>query len=484
MPAWWGWAPSLFGTAFCFVLGAAIGSFLNVVAYRVPKGEGLFSPPSRCPQCETKLKWRQNLPILGWLLLRGRCRFCRSRISGQYPLVEFITAALFAFMYAAWFGETGGTPWFHGALQPDWAVAGIGRMWPYLLVLYTVIAGLIAMTLIDARTFMIPLSIPWFVTLVAFVVHPLHAAWIGTAWRGEWVIPVPADMPGAWTALGGMLGVVACAFLLKIGAIPRSFADFDQWAAEAQRKEQEAAASGSTTPEITGGEAALGPLLMRVFYFTAPTVSLMAIGFMIGLRFGFPLEFTLAGTLIGLAIGVVVRRFAPGSSQIDDAEPEWIRYPHARREALKEVFCLLCIVAFAIAGWWIGSNLNGAPSPWVRALAGASLGYLVGGGLVWIVRILGSLAFGKEAMGMGDVHLLAAVGAALGWLDPVLAFFTAPFFGLAWVFAAAIFAKRKGVAMALPFGPHLAAGSIVVLIAWPIYERLLTAIIPATTGAP
>lgn len=484
MPAWWGWAPSVFGAAFCFALGAAIGSFLNVVAYRIPKGEGLFSPPSRCPRCETKLRWRQNLPILGWILLRGRCRFCRSPFSIQYPLVEFITALLFAFIYAAWFGETGGHPWFNGALQPDWAVAGIGRMWPYLGVVYVLVAGLIAMTLIDARTFMIPLSIPWFVTLVAFVAHPLHGLWIGSSWRGEWTIPVPGSTQGAGFALGGMLGVLACALLLFLGAIPRSFADFEQWAADAQRKELEAAARGDSPPEITGGEAALGPLLMRVFYFTAPAVTLMAIGFMIGMRAGRPLEFTFAGTLIGLAIGIVLRRFAPGSSQIDDAEPDWIRYPHARREALKEVFCLMCIGAFAFAGWWIGSNLTGSPAPWVRGLAGVSLGYLVGGALVWLVRILGSLAFGKEAMGMGDVHLLAAVGACLGWLDPVLAFFTAPFFGLTWVFAAAIFAKRKGVAMALPFGPHLAAGAIVVLIAWPAYERLLRAIIPPSIGSP
>lgn len=484
MPAWWGWAPSVFGTAFCFVLGAAIGSFLNVVAYRLPKGEGLFTPPSRCPRCETRLTWRENVPIVGWLLLRGTCRFCRSRVSIEYPLVEFVTAALFALLYAAWFGETAGHAWFGGALRPDWANAGIGRMWPHLLVVYALVGSLIAMTLIDARTFMIPLSIPWFATGVAFLVLPLHAAWMGGRWRGDWVIPTPETQTQTWAALAGMGGVLLYAVLLRFGLLTRSYADFEAWAAEAQRAQEGAGPPGAPA-HSDDNQAALGPLLMRVFYFTAPAVSLMAVGFALGLRVGLPLELTLAGTLVGLGLGTVLRRFAPGAQDAGAAEPEWIRYPHARREAVKE-FLPFAAVALAMAlGWFVGSLLpEGRPPLWLGALAGASFGYLVGGGLVWLVRIGGSLAFGKEAMGMGDVHLLAAVGAALGWIDPVLAFFTAPFFGLTWVFAAALLARRKGVAMALPFGPHLAAGALAVLLAWPLYERLLAALLPASASSP
>ncbi len=483
MPGWLGWAPSAFGAAFCFALGAAIGSFLNVVAYRLPKGEGLFSPPSRCPHCETRLRWRQNLPIFGWLLLGGKCRYCRSPISAQYPIVELITAIIFAFLYAAWFGESSGRPWFGVALRPEWADAGIGRMWPYLMLVYVLIAGLIAMTLIDAKTFMIPLSIPWVVTIAAFLVHPVHAALLGTRGRGDWTIPTPVSSPGVWASVGGMIGVIACAALLKARIIPRSFADFDQWAADAQRKEAEAAENQS--PEITGGEAALGPLLLRVFYFTAPAVSLMAAGFALGMRMGKPFELTLAGALIGLVAGMFLRRLAPGSAQDAAAEPDWIRYPHARRESAKELLCLACIGLFALVGWWIGSGAAAGDAPlWLRALAGAALGYLSGGAVVWLVRIFGTLGFGKEAMGMGDVHLLAAVGAVLGWLDPILAFFTAPFFGLSWVLLAAVFARRKGVAYALPFGPHLAAGTLAVIIAWPIYARLLGALLPASGTAP
>src|SRR5688572_6436374 len=77
------------------LLGACIGSFLNVVIYRLPLGQSLVSPPSRCPQCGYRLAWYDNVPIVGWLLLGGRCRKCRNRISIQYPLVELITALLF-----------------------------------------------------------------------------------------------------------------------------------------------------------------------------------------------------------------------------------------------------------------------------------------------------------------------------------------------------------------------------------------------------
>ena len=75
-------------------LGAIIGSFLNVVAYRLPRRESLVTPGSHCPSCGTPIKPYDNVPVLGWLLLRGRCRSCRVGISARYPLVEALTAVL------------------------------------------------------------------------------------------------------------------------------------------------------------------------------------------------------------------------------------------------------------------------------------------------------------------------------------------------------------------------------------------------------
>ncbi len=77
------------------LLGLAIGSFLNVVIYRLPSQSSLSSPPSACPRCDQSIRVRHNIPVLGWLLLRGRCADCSAPISVRYPLVEFVTAVLF-----------------------------------------------------------------------------------------------------------------------------------------------------------------------------------------------------------------------------------------------------------------------------------------------------------------------------------------------------------------------------------------------------
>ncbi len=84
----------------CAVFGLAIGSFLNVVIWRVPRDESVVRPPSHCPACDTPISPRDNVPVLSWLFLRGRCRHCHARISARYPAVELLTAAVFALVGA------------------------------------------------------------------------------------------------------------------------------------------------------------------------------------------------------------------------------------------------------------------------------------------------------------------------------------------------------------------------------------------------
>ena len=91
--------------ALAFVLGSLVGSFLNVVVYRLPRGESIVHPGSHCPACGHAIRPWHNVPMLGWLWLRGRCRDCGVRISVRYPLVELATAALFAIV-AARFGPS------------------------------------------------------------------------------------------------------------------------------------------------------------------------------------------------------------------------------------------------------------------------------------------------------------------------------------------------------------------------------------------
>lgn len=117
------------------VLGAIIGSFLNVVIYRVPKGESIVSPRSKCPGCRHELAARDNVPIVSWLLLRGRCRSCSASISARYPLVEGLTALLFA-ATAARFGYSAALPAY-----------------------FVFVASLVALSFIDLDTYLLPKKI-------------------------------------------------------------------------------------------------------------------------------------------------------------------------------------------------------------------------------------------------------------------------------------------------------------------------------------
>src|SRR5215217_7362039 len=85
---------------FALLGGLVVGSFLNVVAHRLPRGESLARPRSRCPGCGTQLRAIDNVPVVSWLLLRGRCHHCGTRISPRYPLVELATAALYVAVVA------------------------------------------------------------------------------------------------------------------------------------------------------------------------------------------------------------------------------------------------------------------------------------------------------------------------------------------------------------------------------------------------
>ena len=114
------------------VIGAAIGSFMNVLVSRLPRGESPVRPRSRCPNCSAQIAWFDNIPIVSWLVLRGRCRSCRTSISVEYPLVEAAAAVI-------WLGAA----WIYG---PSWH----GLSGAVLLSLALTIA------LIDARHYLIP----------------------------------------------------------------------------------------------------------------------------------------------------------------------------------------------------------------------------------------------------------------------------------------------------------------------------------------
>ncbi len=156
--------------ALCTVLGLVVGSFLNVVIYRVPCHESIVTPRSACPGCGTPIEERDNIPVVSWLVLHGRCRHCQAPISVQYPLVELCCAGLFAGL-AARFGYA-------------WDL-------PAYLVLF---AGLLALSVIDVQRMLLPKAIVYplivavagLLLLAAAETGHWHAYLIGVACAAGW----------------------------------------------------------------------------------------------------------------------------------------------------------------------------------------------------------------------------------------------------------------------------------------------------------
>ena len=153
--------------ALAFALGLVVGSFLNVVIARVPAGQSIVRPGSRCPRCGHSLAWFENIPLLSWLALGARCRACRAPISARYPLVELLTGCLFL---ACWL-----------RFGPSWE----------LLRALLLVGTLVPLTFIDLETWLLPFEL----TLPGLAAGLLSSALLG------------------WDALAGSVLGAAAAFL-------------------------------------------------------------------------------------------------------------------------------------------------------------------------------------------------------------------------------------------------------------------------------
>ncbi|MCC7390556.1 MAG: A24 family peptidase [Phycisphaerales bacterium] len=491
---------------FAFAFGSCVGSLINVLVYRMPLGLSVVSPPSRCPKCDHLLSWRENIPVFGWLMLRGKCRFCKNPISPEYPIVEAIVGLVFVGFYTLWFlvpdrnADWLGFDW--SLIKPEWAMNGFARTWPVFVALLMMVSALIAMTIIDARTFTIPLALAWTPTLVGFLAHPLWAAWVqirGKPWRhvaeGDWwaiATPGVSGWPILCASLGAIAGLLISNALLGLGLLRRSFADYDEWETKAlaeagidpdAQTKPDAAPPPDAPTQPDGRARTVGVVL-------ACTAGCAVAGAWMMPRLGLSgVVGALAGVLAGVPLaGVILRAIAgtpPPPTDPDEGSPAemWIQYPHARREVSKELLFLAPCLALAVVGWLIGQRLGqpwgqhpvtfalvaSKPIPlWLSVLGGVCMGYLAGGGIVWAIRIFGTLGFGKEAMGLGDVHLLAAVGACVGWIDAVLAFFVAPFIALYIVLVQTCWTGNGRRAM--PYGPYLAVATLVVVLGKAAFE--------------
>lgn len=332
--------PIAFLMAWLFLLGACLGSFLNVCVHRIPTQStlsaqlrGLWSPPSSCPRCHNRIRPTDNIPLIGWLRLRGRCRDCNLPISMRYPLIELINGLLFVLIY-----------WLQipAEATPDLTQSGgYSEFGPQ-----TVVGGLTTTT------------------------------WLN--WRYAYQMVLVETL------------LVASLIDLELKIIP----------------------DASTVPAmIVGliGGATIGQVYLVPVWFQEPSIL----------------------TFWDQIMPVWCTGWLPG-----DEIPAWIlQHPH------------------------------------VHGLVASVTGLVAGGGIVWVVRIIGHLALKREAMGFGDVILMACIGSFLGWQPTVVVFFLAPVAALAVVCVTFLSKGQREI----PFGPYLSLGAIAVIAGWnrigPIAER-------------
>ena len=277
------WYPFLSVLSFCW--GACLGSFLNVCIYRIPREESVVHPGSHCPVCNTPIAWYQNIPILAWLALRGRCATCKAKISPRYIGVELLTAVLFLLVWLKFDLAAGPRPL---GLAPVASLAVIPLYW-------LVIMGLVLGTFVDFEHMIIPDRV----------------------------------------------------------------------------------------------------------------------------------------TLGGMALGLLASMLVP--------------------------------------------SLHGADT-WLAGLLRSGVGLAVGFGSLWAVAVLGEFAFKKEAMGFGDVKLMGAIGAFLGWQAVLFTIIVASFAGTL-IGVILILARQKAMQSRIPFGPYLSLGALGWIYwgpqLWDAYLRLL-----------
>lgn len=419
------------------LFGASVGSFLTMVTYRLPLNRDLLHPiKSACPMCGGALKTRHNIPILSWVFLRGRCGYCRYPISFRYPLIELICLALFAITFwsfywtASLYSPAGG---FVSGFRPEFNSVGPLDSWPALAVMMVLVACLFAAFIIDMKWYIIPLSIPYFAAGFAVIVLPIGA------WYFEdlWMMPMTKARPGViaplvnddWLgpALGGISGLAIAYGLLRLNLIPRSF-DLGMLSDEQIRNAEEAQARGDTKAYLEA---------------------------------------------------------------LDGTPEQWMNHPGPRIEMFKELLFLAFPIAGFILGWYYPPDP--AAFGWeswpiaVLVIGGMAMGFLLGGIIVWAVRIFGTLLFGKEAMGLGDVHLIACVGVILGPnIDLPLLFLIAPFPTIAaTVIAKGVSSVARKRFHPVPFGPGLVVATLLlILFRQPIVDYVVAYVAPPAGWVP
>ena len=379
---------------FFFVLGACVGSFLNVVVWRLPRGEGLVTPPSHCPKCNHNLAWFDNIPVFGWIALGGKCRYCHAPISARYPIIEAITGLLFVLYYLALFvWQMGPCP-----VPPMMRPLTIQQDWPLFALYVFTVSCLLAASLIDLELYIIPHEIPILMTVVGLLVHTIIDR---PSMPGSLNVPSRAAALSAGATIGLLISLLArWRGWLKISfpeGEPLLEVDRQAMLEEEQKAKREGRApefDGPVPPPYTKNE--IRAEMRREMYFLMPPM------------------------LLGGLFVIALMRIP----SLDSAWADWMHYD------------------------------------WINGLLGSLLGGMIGAFVIWLARIVFTVALGRVAMGLGDVDLMFGVGAILGGSTATIAFFISPFFGILLAIYMLITGKRRELA----FGPYLSMASAFLMI--------------------
>ncbi|HYE04320.1 MAG TPA: prepilin peptidase [Planctomycetota bacterium] len=379
------------------VFGAFVGSFLNVCVYRLPRNQSVVAPPSRCLSCGTRLRWSDNLPLIGYALLRGRCRWCGTRYGSRYVWMELLVATLTALIAWRVLSAPGMyvAPWLtfvdRGTGIPSWAVAmAVGAL--AVLVWYLLVSALI-----DLDHMIIPDEL----TKSFQVAAPFVAVATGIGLQFEWA---PDDWLARRSALGAFVGTPA-RFLWWFGGI------------------------------VAGALAFLAlslPLARRIYSTYCPLPWRWSDDDHRGFRIG--VLWFMGATVPPAAIALALVWATPLPTAAGDG------------------------ASGAVA------RLAGAAH-----LANAVLGSLAGWLSLYLVGLIGTVAFRRNAMGFGDVKFLAPVGAFLGPIGVIYAFSLAAVCGAVIGIPMRLLARQREI----PFGPYLALGALASALFAPALHRWL-----------
>lgn len=356
---------------FAGIFGLLVGSFSNVLIWRLPRRENIAFPPSHCPKCDHQLHAIDLVPVFSWLSLGGKCRYCRAPINPRYPIVESITGLAYAGI---------------AALYPltTYGVAPLGLMF-----LFTI---LLAGSLIDLEVFELPDELTLVGVALGLLFAFLHS--------GAGTLPTLSE---AWH--GALFGAGIVVLISLLGS----------WVMRRFRERQ--------YPEFPIGYQQI------------------SLGLVVGAWFG-PLPALLVG-LLSMILNVIAKKVIP----------------------LPELLTLGGFIVSLVLG---SSGMGpGTLNMLVNGLEGAGIVSLLCGVYWWIANARNKDADAAEddtpgdpvAMGFGDVKLMAAIGAFLGWQATLVSLVVAVFAGA--IIGVAMVAMKKG--NKLPFGPYLAIGAVVAL---------------------